>query len=261
VIYTPVDLVEYLTGRNPATLPPRGLRSVGAGDYVAIGQEFRDLLLGRCQVTPSSQLLDIGCGIGRIALPLTRVLDRGGASHGFDVSKPAIRWSSRHISRAHPNFVFRHMDVQNLEYNPRGQLDPSRLTFPYADEHFDCAIAVSLFTHMLPEAAAHYASEAARVLRVGGFVLYTFFLLNDESRELPRRGLGIYSFRHKLGSTCVENPENPEAAVAYEETEVIAFLQNLGLEIVPPILYGAWCGRREFHSFQDIVIARKVERP
>ncbi len=259
-VYAPVDLVESFRTRDPIGLPPRGLRSVGAGDFVAVGTLFRDLLLHECRVTPSSQLLDIGCGIGRIALPLTEVLNPSGSYRGFDVSRPAIRWSAKHISREHPNFQFRHIDVRNSEYNPRGQIEPTRLAFPYADGCFDCAIAVSVFTHMLSDAAARYASEAARVLRIGGYALFTFFLLNRESRALTQRGLGSYSFRHPLGSAYVENPKTPEAAVAYEETEVKAFLHNLGLEVSPPVLYGAWCGRQESVSFQDIVIARKTHR-
>jgi SAM-dependent methyltransferase len=258
LLYAPVDLFESLTGRCPPGVPPRGLRFVGAGDYLAVGREFRDLLLEHCELRPSSQVLDVGCGIGRLAVPLTGVLSREGSYHGFDVSRPAIRWTSRHISRDHPNFHFEHLDVRNRDYNPGGVIDPRLLTFPWPDQRFDIAMAVSLFTHMLAEPAARYVAETARVLRPGGVLLATFFLLNDESRELIQRGLGSYAFRHRVGTNLVEDPRTPEAAVAHDENEIVALLEGAGLDVDRPILSGAWCGRHEFRSFQDVVVARRA---
>jgi len=50
----------------------------------------------------------------------------------------------------------------------------------------------------------------------------------------------------------------PEAAIAYEESFIHDCYQRNGLLIKQAIHYGSWCGRREFLSYQDIVIANKL---
>jgi SAM-dependent methyltransferase len=230
--------------------------SVGAGDFLEVGQEFTELLVERCSIGAHTRLLDVGCGVGRLAVPLTRLLTLG-SYDGFDVSRSAIRWCSRNISVGYPHLGFQHVDIRNAEYNPRGPIQPSSFRFPYSDCSFDCVIAMSLYTHLLQDAAVRFASESARVLRPGGYLLSTFFLLNAQSRQLSRNGLGSYRFDTRIDSAYVHDPGHPEAAVAYDEEEVAAFHGALGLELMPPVLYGAWCGRQASRGFQDIAVWRK----
>ena len=46
------------------------------------------------------------------------------------------------------------------------------------------AVAHSLFPYLLAEEFEHYAAEIARVLKPGGRLLATFFLLDEEAREV-----------------------------------------------------------------------------
>jgi len=46
-------------------------------------------------------------------------------------------------------------------------------------------------------------------------------------------------------------------AVAYEEVYIRDLYQRVKLEIQEPILWGSWCGRLQFLSGQDIIIAYK----
>ena len=257
MVYAPVDAFETLSGRRSPGMPPRGLRFVGAGDFVEVGEEFRDRLLADVQLKPSSDVLDIGCGIGRLALPLTEVLSAEGSYHGFDVWKPAIRWGTRHITRRHPNFRFSHLDAHNPEYNPSGLLDAATAEFPVEDAQFDLATALSVYTHLLQASTERYFAETARALRPGGLAFSTFFLLNDASRELANQGRGVYRFEHEQSGAFVDDPTNPEAAVAHDEAFVLDGLRAVGLEPIS-VQYGAWCGREEHHSFQDIVIVQKA---
>jgi len=145
-----------------------------------------------------------------------------------------------------------------MEYNWSGTIDPSEFRFPYPDAAFDVVMAVSLFTHLLSDAAVRYATEIARVLKPGAMCLQTFFLLNPETDGLIKQGLGTYRFRHEDGVALVDDPVRPEGAVAYREQEVRSYFESVGLGLVEPILYGSWCGRESGRSFQDIVIARKT---
>ena len=258
ILYLPVDAFETISGHRRGLVPPRGLRWAGLGDYGAVGRDFRSILVERCGLARQSVVLDVGCGTGRLAVPLIDVLGSTGQYHGFDVWLPAIRWCTRRISRRHPNFNFQHVDVRNTEYNWSGSVNPAEFRFPHPDASFDVVIAVSLYTHLLAEAAARYATEVSRVLKPGGFCLQTFFLLNSEAEGLGAEGLGSYQFRHQCGDAIVSDPERPEAAVAFREEAVRAFFESVGLEVSNPVEYGAWCGRHSYRSFQDIVIAEKA---
>lgn len=56
-------------------------------------------------------MLDVGCGSGRMALPLTGYLNSEGRYAGFDISQKAIAWCQEHITSAHPNFQFEVSDI------------------------------------------------------------------------------------------------------------------------------------------------------
>ncbi len=124
---------------------------------------------------PEEKVLDIGCGVGRMALPLTAFLSEKGTYDGFDVYKPAIEWCNKQIAVRFSNFRFQHLDVKNYQYNPCGLVEAASCIFPYADNFFDFAFATSVFTHMLPEDCRRYFFEINRVLRPGGRALLTFF--------------------------------------------------------------------------------------
>jgi hypothetical protein len=110
----------------------------------------------------------------------------------------------------------------------------------------------------MPDEVRRYLSECARVLRAGGTLFATFFLLNDESVAGIDRGLSRVDLRHDLGECRVAYLHSPPAAVGYQETLVRRYLAERGLALMEPIHYGSWCGRREFLSFQDIAIAIKA---
>jgi hypothetical protein len=48
----------------------------------------------------------------------------------------------------------------------------------------------------------------------------------------------------------------PEHAIAFDEEQVAALYRELGFT-QEPIRYGSWCGRGDYLSYQDIVVARK----
>ena len=83
-------------------------------------------------------------------------------------------------------FAFVHADLRNTAYNPGGALDADSYRFPYGDGAFDLVIATSLFTHLLPAAAEHYLSEAARVLAPGGRLFCTWLLFSADRPAPPR---------------------------------------------------------------------------
>lgn len=242
-------------------VPPRKMIYVGSGDFLAVGREFLTYFVELCDLKPTEHVLDVGCGIGRLAVPLTQYLSADGRYEGFDIVADGIEWCRRRISTKYPNFEFKLIDVSNSMYNPSGRANPAETVFPYQDDSFDFVFLASVFTHMLPDGVANYLSEIARVLRPGGRCLMTAFLLNDDSKGYLGEGLSQLYPRFNAGSYSVISKDSPEITVFHEEDNFISLINRSGLQIRSPIRYGAWCSRRAFLSYQDIIVVARAASP
>jgi ubiquinone/menaquinone biosynthesis C-methylase UbiE len=236
-------------------VPPDEMIFVGGGDFKAVGEHFLQIFVEHCGLKQDENVLDVGCGIGRMAIPLTKYLT--GRYEGFDIVPEGIRWCEQKISHKYSNFHFRLADVYNSEYNKEGQYKASEYRFSYGSEEFDFVFATSVFTHLLPQDTENYLSEIARVLKKGERCLITYFLLNLESLKQIHAKISKEDFRYGTGRYRTTDKNTPEAAVAYEEEYIRELYRKFGLQIVEPIHYGHWCGREESLSYQDIVIATK----
>ena len=239
--------------RSEGLSPPRRLSYVGRGDFARTGEEFLGHFRALADLRPGDDVLDIGCGIGRMAIPLTGYLD-GGSYRGFDVGREMIRWCRRNVTPRHPSFEFTWAPIYNSKYNPFGDVDGASFRFPYPDDCFDFAFATSLFTHLGPEEIRHYLAEAARVLRPGGRALFTFFLLNPEVEGRMAAGQTSIDFAHPLGEARVTDPQRPEEAIAYPQDQVVAMLEEAGLTLRSAVHNGLWGTPDGGPSGQDIVV-------
>ncbi|MGO9453018.1 MAG: class I SAM-dependent methyltransferase [Candidatus Binataceae bacterium] len=241
-------------------IPPQHLiRMVGGrtvDEYRTVGQDFFDIFVKYGRIKPTDRVLDVGCGCGRMALPLVRYLTTGGYE-GFDISAEAIEWCQNNIARQFPNFKFQPADIFNSVYNPRGEYQAKDYKFPYPDRIFDFTFLTSVFTHMLPQDLEHYTREIARTLKPGARVLITFFILNKESEQLMTTRASKLSFPYSYaeGEVRVAQPSNPEAAVGYPEATVRRVLEQSGLTLAEPIYFGSWCGREGTVTTQDLTVS------
>jgi SAM-dependent methyltransferase len=238
-------------------IPPAELMFVGSSldSFSTVGKETVRQLIELGGLLPGHRVLDVGCGVGRMALPLTGYLQPPGSYEGFDVVAPGIDWCRSNITPHFPHFRFQTANLFNSEYTPRTGSDSSEYAFPYPRASFDFVFLTSVFTHMLPSAVENYLFEVARVLKPGGRCFATFFLWNQETAALVRAARSLYSFPYDEGIYRVHDNRRPEHAVAYDEAYVLSLLNKYGFELHGPVHYGGWSGRQPSYTGQDIILA------
>lgn len=173
-------------------------------EYLRIGRVVREALLDEAGIGPAGSVLDIGCGSGRMARHFVDYLKPPGRYVGMDIQRSFIDWCNEHISSASGAFKFHHQDIYNGGYNPEGNVRASEYRFPFEDESFDAVILYSVFTHLLPGDADNYMREISRLLKPGGRVYSTWYLLTPDAEVeylMPslKEGQVGYGFPHLAG--------------------------------------------------------------
>jgi SAM-dependent methyltransferase len=232
-----LDARDRLPGRRDRLVPPRRLQVSTDGDFVGTGDEFLSHLVALCALRPDDRVLDVGCGVGRIARPLAGYLSIDGAYAGLDVRADAVAWCVRRY-RHLPHFGFVHADLRHPRLNPGGVGDAVGYRFPFDDGSFDVVAVVSVLTHLDEEEILHYLGQVRRVLRPGGRMLATAFVVPADAAH---------------GGDPGARP--PEGHAVLGEEWLLETLRSAGLDLVE-LHPGAWTGRDDGLSHQDVVIAR-----
>ncbi len=270
LFYAPTDFWEKITGQRPPMTPPRGLTYTGSGDFVRLGDWWRDFFIENGGLKPSHRVLDVGSGIGRIARGLTSFLEyspkkgfntEGGTYDGFDVIKLGVDWCNKHIAARFPHFRFLYVPLKNDLYRNDGE-QATAFDFPFQDDSFDLVILTSVFTHMVAEEVAHYLIEIQRVMDDKGVCVATFFILNNDSRKAMANN-PHFNFPHDFGHYALMDAAVQSANVAFDEAFLEKIVAESGLTIKQKVV-GFWShGERSTlkDCYQDVWIFEKNEVP
>lgn len=224
------------------------LHNVGDGDFQAVGAQLLRSLRDHAGLAPRDQVLDIGCGNGRVAEQLAPFLRDGGGYVGFDISRHGVGACRRRFARA-PHLRFEHLDVWNGEYNAQGRVAELDTVFPAADGSIDLAFATSVFTHMRMAGVRRYLAESARVLRPGGRLAFTAFAL-----EPGRETSAMFEFQPFEEASAVIDQRYPERAIGHRREVLEAAVAEAGLKVTA-LLRGAWAPPAEYDGGQDLFVA------
>lgn len=157
----PEKLMYRVTGNTDEKLVKEsGLRCTS--DFLDVISRHRDLSTVR-------NLLDWGCGCGRVTVHLIDFLSQydGLQIHGCDIDGEAIDWCK-----------------QNLPRGRFSQIDPFP-PLPWSEASFDVVVSCSVFTHLTEEVQQLWLEEMRRVISPGGLFLASV----KSDSQVPERGI------------------------------------------------------------------------
>lgn len=256
--YLPVDFWEKLTGKRSPLTPPRGLEFTGGGGFEKVGKLSLELFIRYGKLQPHHRVLDVGSGLGRMAVPLTTFLNEHGSYEGFDIVRKGVEWCTNTITSRFPNFRFRWIDLNNDLYRSTGA-DAASFVFPYPDNEFDFVFLTSVFTHLEPAEVENYLAQIERVLKPGAHCFATFFLFTEASKAQETNP--AFRFLHDHQTHRYMDEAVKAANVAYQEEFLEQILRRLNVRIIHK-QYGFWRsgdrGNDELAHFQDILVFQKL---
>jgi SAM-dependent methyltransferase len=249
-----------------ALVPPRQInpnigfiprRAAYAQEFIASGSRIAEMLASYADLRPAQSVLDIGCGIGRVARALTTVLQPPGQYHGFDVDPTAIAWCRRAYS-PFTNFAFAYAPVGYLNVRGVAPVRGEDFIFPYPDATIDLAFSVSVYTHLSRSVVDHYLAETARVLRPGGTCVNTFFVIDAFAAAAMQTGTADRVYVDAGDGTYLCDPHDPNLGIGFAPDVIEQLHTARGLAIEFPVRFGTW-NRRVTESFvyQDVFVASK----
>jgi len=256
------DLLDYLERslRNKKHIPPLSLRLLYSGqstiwEFEEVGTVYSNLVMNFLGTKHTLKVLDLGCGVGKLALAFANCYSTCDYI-GIDISKQAITWCCENISEKFPNFTFYHLDTYHPIYNPTGKILKQYLPFPHGA--FDQVIAISVFTHLLPDEQLNYLSEISRCLKLDGKFFLTFFIIDKKTQQNIQR-ISHFQFK-KYQNFYTLNASNPREGVAMDLEMLKSSFFGAKLYI-SQIFWGNWRYRAPNPRtiIQDILIGSKVD--
>lgn len=132
----------------------------GVDNYEHIGR-LEAALLALLGLSDGHQLVDLGCGSGRL---VEQLADRDVTVLGVDVVPKLI-------------------DHCRIKY-PHHKFEVSQdFSIPAPDNQADIVTAFSLFTHLLHEQTFHYMKDAHRTLRKSGLLVFSFLEYREDGHR------------------------------------------------------------------------------
>lgn len=194
---------EHLVDRIKAAAPSDdAMKNAVGGSFEFIGR-VEVAILRHYGLRPSDFLIDVGCGSGRLARPLSAYLH--GKYSGFDVVEDLVEYARLTVNR--PDWRFEVID---------------HIAIPEPDGTADFVCFFSVITHLLHEHSYWYLEEAKRVLKPGGKIVVSF-LEFAEPAHWP-------VFHDTLAGAKV--PPNSDPLNVFTERGVFeVWASHLGLEI------------------------------
>eukprot|EP00980_Cylindrotheca_fusiformis_P010804 scaffold2442_cov146-Cylindrotheca_fusiformis.AAC.19 len=191
--------------------------SVSAVDQVAKAQELHELefiklLKKKTNTNVAMRVMDLGCGYGGL---LRRLWQEGMVWHGQGVDLSARMCAQARRLNAEMGCD---QDIQILE--------ESYLDVSIPNESGDVVISMDALLHVGPEGQARAMAEAARILRPGGWIVFSDIMQEEELAD-PEAMAAIYDRIHLSKMGTVSHYKNVLEKTGFSNFSVETFSDNI----------------------------------
>ncbi len=166
--------------------------------------------------TKASSVLDLGCGQGRLAIGLLRVIGELQYT-GMDVDADSLALCRKMIQARHPSYRFEHLNAYNSRYNPNGTPLDENFHINVPDASQDFVYLYSVFSHMTQEDMMVYLREIHRMLSSAGLLFFTTFVEPDVP-PFEENPVGYFQLPYN----------GPLHVCRYERNHLLALLKQVG---------------------------------
>jgi SAM-dependent methyltransferase len=193
--------VEHVARMAAAAPREVALEAAVGGHFDVIGR-IEVAILRHYGLKQDDSVIDVGCGSGRLAKPLSAYL-RGRYS-GFDVVDDLVEHARAVVQR--PDWRFEAID---------------HIGIPEPDGSADMVCFFSVFTHLLHEQSYWYLQEAIRVLKPGGKILFSFLEFREPAHW------AVFTGTLAQAKAMMNTPLN----VFLSREAILVWAEDLGLQI------------------------------
>lgn len=186
--------------------------------YINSVREQLGSLSRYCQFTSQTNILDFGCGQGRLANGI--ILQNVAIGHycGIDTNKESINWCQRWIQKYNKTFNFIQVSAHNERYNIEAKSHPP---LPVPSKSFNIVFLNSVFSHMLVPDVIFYLSQLYNSLSNGGVMYLTAFIEED----VPNVEENPSGYLNKISSGALHR-------VRYEKAFFLGLAEKAGFSIL-----------------------------
>lgn len=232
---------------------------VGGGDPRIVGMASY-YILKRYGISSCKNLLDVGCGIGRVLASFLENEQEIEFTLGVDMMSDAIDFCKSAILDPRSEFVT--VTDRNEHYNSfltetkDAELSWDKLTKKFEGK-FDRIISFSVFTHLYEEDFARLLKHIKKMLSNDGVFVFTCFNLNANSNARIKSGKTLYKFpdgKYDKAGTFIGTASDPLAFIAFPEDMICEMVYSAGFDIVKKE-YGGWSGLSG-DVLQDVMICK-----
>ena len=243
-------------------LPPlEMMNTIGShdrGHFVGTMNFIFTELVTRAKLTLASNVLDIGCGCGRIALPFSYFLTAG-QYFGVDVWALGTDWCTQKISPRMPNFIFRALPSQNNYYFDAYNNSKTNVysLSEIPDKSLDLAFAISVFTHLDAADAHQYFAEISRTLKSTGIAYISAFIIDHHFFRYVAR-TKEHSAVKEIANGVYQAYSGQDFFSGFTYDKWRRMVEECGLQIVSYEV-GSWAQKPGARLYQDTFVLIRPE--
>lgn len=236
-----MDIEKYLKFDDPYGTSLLGI--INNDSFFGVSVGFLIYLIKECKIPINSKILEIGCGIACLSLPIIKHVKLGQYC-GIDIDKKCVEWCQQKITPL-CGAVFKHGSEDN--HNP----------IPFNNMEFDLVYSVNTFIILPSEHVNRYLDEINRVLKKGGQLIITLFMWNHTVKTRHKNKHTKIRLFKINNNTYLTNNYN-ERAIVHQDTHIYTCLENANFEIKETI-FGYWSGMSSAEIYMDLIHAVKIK--